>query len=704
MKERLTYFLFPALGLAMLPVPLLRDFHFESAIVAAVIGCFWAAFSSAKNNEGKDFRRSLSITAHIYLMGIPLFLFALFSGCLTYDGILFWLLIPLPSVFYGAAMGRFVRFMKWPKPVAITFALLLFTAVGIWLIEFFSYPQVYYFNHVWGMWPGPIYDEEVRISVAFLYFRWLTFLWIILLWFIPQRNKNRRIHLLVAVTFFVLMLSYLNLDAMRIISPNTGIQQKLGGHYQTEHFELYFASGSYAPEEIHYWAARHEFYLQQLLSRLEMEWPRDEKIQSYLYAHAWQKKAITGAKFTSYVPIWLSEGQLHIAKQQLEFVLKHELAHVVSRQFGNRLYNGSISIGLIEGLAEGLAEDASRQSTLHQIVAAEKPLPTAQDMSRNFSLFGFYGSAGAISYTTAGSFVKYLMDEFPAQHIKDVYARGNFEEVYGHSFEELVTGWHQVLNETQIDSVDQQISEFIFAQRSLFQKKCPHAVSREQELWDTYRRYQAEEDTLQARKVIETLFGLFPKNSLVFSEWAHNQLQRQQPYAVLAHFPENDTLLSLQFLKADALAMHKGLSAARPFLESLIPRQERSNAVNFRYSVTMREDSLQWRHHLRIRYENILPEADEFLRLNAPNKVQALQKAVESGKHSSITEYSRLMLPEPIHTDFFEAHLQQIDKLVFMREFELARRWLEKMAQMELRAQYQNRLADLKEWLAFMEN
>lgn len=688
----------------MLPVPLLRDFHFESASVAALIGCFWAAIALTTNkDERNDLRLSINITARVYLLGLPLFLFALFSGCLTYDGVLFWLLIPLPSVFYGAATGRFVRFMKWPKPVAITLGLLLFIAIGIWLIEFFTYPQVYYFNHVWGMWPGPIYDEEVQVSAALVYFRWLTFLWIILLWFIPKRNENRRIHLWVAITFFALMLSYLNVDTMRIISPNSSIQQKLGAQYQTRHFELYFAKEHYSAEEISYWAARHEFYLQQLLNRLEMEWPQGEKIQSYLYAHAWQKKALTGAKFTSYVPIWLSEGQLHIAKQQLEFVLKHELAHVVSRQFGNRLYHGSISIGLIEGLAEALAEDASRQSTLHQIVAAEKPLPAAEALKRNFSLFGFYGSAGAISYTTSGSFVKYLMDEFPVQYIKEVYARGNFEEVYGQSFEKLVEGWHEVLHHTPIDSVDRQISEFIFAQRSLFQKKCPHAVSREQQLWDTYRHYQAGEDTIKAYGIIENLFGLYPHNSLIFSEWARSQLQQRQANAVLAHFPESDTLLSLQFLKADALAMHQGFSTAQPFLESLIPRQKQSNAFNFRYSVTMREDSLQWRHHLRIRYGNLLPNADEFLRLNTPNKMQALQKAVETGKDSSLAEYSRLMLPEAVNIDFFDPLVLQIDKLIFTREFEIARQWLTKIEGQELRMQYQKRLDELSEWLTFME-
>src|SRR5690606_26551769 len=115
-----------------------------------------------------------------------------------------------------------------------------------------------------------------------------------------------------------------------------------------------------------------------------------------------------------------------------------------------------------------IAKDASAQSTLHQIIAAEKPYPDARQMKKALSISGFYGKAGAISYTTTGSFVEYLLNNYPVQFFKDAYAGGNFEEVYNRPLEELVFGWHQKLDSVKIDSTDKRISEFIFAQRSLF--------------------------------------------------------------------------------------------------------------------------------------------------------------------------------------------------------------------------------------------
>ncbi|MDZ7805891.1 MAG: hypothetical protein U5K71_02100 [Gracilimonas sp.] len=68
--------------------------------------------------------------------------------------------------------------------------------------------------------------------------------------------------------------------------------------------------------------------------------------------------------------------------------------------------------------------------------------------------------------------------------------------------------WHQTLSRTELDSVDQQVSEFIFAQRSLFQKDCPHAISKELKYWDNYNYLMASEDTVSAYKVLNELIEM----------------------------------------------------------------------------------------------------------------------------------------------------------------------------------------------------
>lgn len=696
------YILTVLAGATLLAIPLLRDLHFESAMLAAVIGCFWAGNRAAKYTSRNDIFFSLKILGFLYIAAIPLFIYSLFTSCLTIDGIGFWLFIPFPSVFLGTTVGRLMRKLWAPFPQTITTLVLLFCALGILAIEFFNFPQVYFYNHVWGVWPGPVYDEAVHLSGSFFYFRWITFLWIVLLWVLPDWNKSTQTKLMTGLALISLLLSYINLDEMGVISPRQSIQQHLAGHHQSKHFDFYFDAEFYSEQEIRYWATRHEFHFQQITEKLEIDWPESRKIESYLYAHAWQKKKITGAKYTSYVPIWLGQDQLHIAKQQLDRVLKHELVHVISKQFGNRLFNGSWSIGLIEGLAEGIAKDASGRSTLHQIVAAEEDWPDAEEMKFALSFWGFYGSAGAISYTTSGSFVEYLLDEFPPDNFKTAYTAEEIENAYNQSFEELVSGWHNTLTQTELDSVDRQISEFIFAQRSLFQKLCPHSVTKELRLWDKYEFLLAGEDTAAAYTVLDELYQLGSENDFVLDEWVRAQLM-QGNFEQGAHaITPNDTLVTLQVLKADALFLRRGFEPADSLLQIYAPEITASPARNFRYTLQLREDSLLWHHHTQRRFFNHLPDSITFQRLNYPNKMLSLEKTLNQKNERHLLVYASQLFQEEAHTDWFDIYEPMTAWLIFMGEFELAESWLNKIAELNLRLRYAERLQEQREWLAFM--
>ncbi|MDR9417605.1 hypothetical protein [Gracilimonas sp.] len=705
MRKALPYILPLLVGSALMFIPLLRDLHFESAMLAGTVGCFWGGLQAAKSDTRQDFFATLRILALIYIAAIPLFFYALFTGCLTIDGVGFWIFIPFPSAFFGIAVGRLIREFKFPFPKFLTVLILLFCAFGILMFEFFSFPQVYFYNHVWGLWPGPIYDEAVTLTGSFFYFRWLTLLWIILLWVLPNWSQNLQTKLITGFALLSLMFSYLNLDEAGIISPPETIQEQLGGYHQTEHFELFFDEDFYSDDEINYWSARHEFHFRQITELLEIDWPADRKIESYLYAHAWQKKDITGAKFTSYVPIWLEQDQLHIAKQQLDGVLKHEMVHVISKQFGNDLFNGSWSIGLVEGLAEGIAKDASPRSTLHQIVAGEKPWPDAKEMKTALSLRGFYGSAGAISYTKTGSFVEYLLDNHPIYSFKDAYRTNDFKYTYYQSIDSLVSGWNQTLKQTKLDSVDQQVSEFIFAQRSLFEKTCPHSISEELRLWDRYQFQLANQDTATAHKVLDELYQLTPQNDWIQDEWVRVQLRNQNFQKAAEAISKNDTLLTLQVLKSDALFLSRGYEAADSLLQSIAPEIESSNQRNFRYTLILRENQEQWSSHVNRRYLDLFPDSADFASLNLPNQMLTIQKATDQKLDDRLLLYSSLLLGEEQNPYWYEVYEDVIHQLIWLKEWELAEEWIHKTTSIpDLRLRYRERLKEQQEWLQFLKN
>lgn len=572
------------------------------------------------------------------------------------------------------------------------------------MIEFFTLPQVYFYNHVWGIWPGPIYDEAVNLTGSFLLFRFITLLWITLLWNLPDLNKNRFNKVISGIVLISLIISYLTLDNAGIISPTRSIQERLGAHHETEHFELYYDEDSFTQDEIRYWSARHEFHFQQLVTQLEIDWPEGRKIESYLYAHAWQKKEITGAKFTSYVPIWLDQDQLHIARQQLDRVLKHELAHVISKQFGNSLFNGSWSIGLIEGLAEGIAKDASPRSTLHQIVAAEKPWPESSKMKSALSVTGFYGSAGSISYTTTGSFVEYLLNNYPVNQLKNAYLTSDIEASYSASFDELINGWHEVLRSTELDSVDLQISEFIFAQRSLFQKDCPHSISKALRYWDEYNYLMASKDTLKAYNTLDDLYSTDPENALIKAAWIRSKLDLEKPELVVGLLNDADSLLNIKTLQADAHFMAEGYRSASEYLNTFKRDISDSQALNFRYTLELREDSLQWKFLLDQRYSDHLVNETIYQEMNLPNKLLTLSKALDLDKDEMVLNYFHLLPEEAITAEWFDILEKAIHHAAFLGNHEIASDLLSTMKNRDLRARYRERLSEQTEWLTFLQN
>lgn len=688
------------LGCLILPLPLLGDFHFESAMLAAIIGCFWGGIASSKLILKKDSKVVFRILKTLFLFGLPIFLFAIFRGCFTWHGLGFWLLIPAPSIFFGITIGRLYRKLMVPLPATLTILTLLFISVGVLSIEFLMLPQVYFFNHVWGTWPGPIYDETVTVGWNLILFRVITFAWILFLWFLPDWKQSIRVKLVLVGAVLILFPSYLFLPESGIITPRSTLQQKLNS-FQTEHFDLYYADEFFTDQELEYWALRHEFHFRQIVDQLEIDWPENRKIESYLYANAWQKKALVGAKFTSYVPIWLDHDQLHIAKEHLGAVLKHEMVHVISKQFGNDLFNGSWSIGLIEGLAEGIAKDASRESTLDQIMAAESPYPTSEQMENALSFKGFYSSAGAISYTTAGSFVSFLLEQYPVSYLKEAYATNDFEAAYSVSFNQLVEAWQKSLPEVSLDSLDQQNSDFIFSQRSIFQKSCPHVVTPIMELWDKIRFHETNRMFELALPFVEEAYLLAPDNQIIKQKWLQYQLRFGDYNTVIEAVPQTDSIPQFLLIKADALALQKRWSEAYDVREQawqLLPDQVPGN---FQYSFDLRADTSNWNVFAPARYQDFIP-TQPFGSINLPNQLLLAQKVIELNQWELIPEYAINISRLPKSPDWFDVYEQLIDKLIFLGEFESAREWIDSVSELELRPRYIERLEEQKEWLEFM--
>ncbi len=696
-----------SLGIAALFVPLLRDFHIESAIVATAAGTLWGGWRGCHRPKGStgDFGAALRLTGYLFLFGLPLLLNAIINGCFSVHGMGFWLLLPVPGVFLGYAMGRLFRFWGLPYRKTLTMALLVAIAAGGLIAEFLNFPQVYFFNHVWGYWPGPIYDETVKLTESVFAFRGLTLCWVLLIWSIPSLNEEKTSRWIAALSAIILMTGYTRLAESGIISPPRHLQERLGSSMETEHFRIFYDDRYYTDEEIALIALEQEFYLQQISSRLNLS-GLSSGVESYLYGHPWQKKKMVGAKFTSYVPVWLEQDQLHIAKQQIDGSLKHELVHVLSKQFGNRLFNASTSIGLVEGLAVALAPAGSGKTTIDQIVASEKPLPSAGEMKGALSPLGFYGGRSAVNYTTTGSFVKYLLDHYPVGSFKEAYRSGDVGGSYSESFEKLVEGWRQSLDTVRVDSVDRGIAERLFAMPSLFEQECPHIMSDFGEALDRYRFYLAEHDTVRALGHIDEAMKIRPGNLFVKSEWAFRHLKEGRAGEVRSNAALSDTSADLQLLYADGYALGDNETMAKAHLgRALQLVAGEKSAGGLEEALATRLDSTQWRYYLDLTYRKGLFDAATFKNLYYRTKVRAVREVLKREGRDLLVAYASQLFTIPADMEYFDIFIQMIHRLAYYEEFEWAGKWIEKIESVPgLRARYTVRLQQEKQWLNYLQN
>lgn len=585
----------------MLLFPLIRDLHVESASMATAAGTLLATWMfCTRQNPGTPSPWPV-LVATMAAFAAPIALRSALAACITTDGLLYWAIYPTTGLLFGAAVGTFFRSWNIRYPQAPAMILVLWIALGVWLIEFYTLPQVRFFNHVWGHFPGPVYDEEANFTQASIHFRLITMLWAAILWMLSQRPLREWAKWILMAAFALLAMAYLRMPDHGIITSRSHIQQSLGGVFKSDHFTIYYDARGYSETEIEKWARLHERYRLHILNELELDATSHMlHTESYLYRHVWQKKRLTGAKYTSYVPVWNRIDQTHIAKEALEGTLHHELVHVAAKAFGNRLINASWSFGLVEGLAVAIVPDMSDLSTIDQIVAASPNRPTAEDLEASISIKGFYTGRGGVNYTTSGSFVRWLMRTYPVSNIKDAYRTGSFDK-YGVPFATLVQGWNSMLDSIAVDTTDRQSTERIFGRLSLFELDCPRRVTPLYRAYDLSKNLFMEGDTLSAAEFMSTAWMYEPSNMRLWQESARLWLMAGMPDRLLAMDGDSINLSPIKrIMRADAHYLQGDTLTARDLVRQL--EADSTLGAPLRTAVSRRLQSDWWPRWLAIQY------------------------------------------------------------------------------------------------------
>ena len=160
-------------------LPLTNVFGYEFSAVNALIlsflsGLYTISFlkSKQKTEIGIDYIKLSS--AFFLMLVLPFtisFVNSIFTGfCSFIDGILFYLVITVPSVIIGCALGFLVNF-ELKRIRVIAFIILYLIILIISVLEIYFNPQVYLFSPLFAFFPGTIYDEGLVVDFKLILYR-----------------------------------------------------------------------------------------------------------------------------------------------------------------------------------------------------------------------------------------------------------------------------------------------------------------------------------------------------------------------------------------------------------------------------------------------------------------------------------------------------------------------------------------------------
>ena len=657
-------------GILALFVPLVRNFHLESAIAASLFSAIYLIIAIPKKSlhELKNPHKTVflwirSLTPLLFL-ALPIAVYDLITGCFSVHGLGFWLLIPLPAHLLLFSIIRWLKLAGIGYLHTVSAAVVLFLGLVLWMVEFFTLPQVFYYNPVWGYWPGPIYDETVTVPFSLLLYRLMTMAWALLILMLPHLAFRRFRDAIIALPFFLLLLGYANLEEWRLITTRQTLKQQLGSSISAPGLAVYYDEDVIDPNHAQVLLRKHQYYTYKIRKALQLpaRGPKEAQLESFIYPHPWAKKRMVGAKYTSYVPVWLKQDQLHIAFPQVEDALEHEMVHVVAKEFGNELFNASWKIGLVEGIAVALAPDVSAHSTLDQLVAARKPFPDVRQMENLFSFLGFYTGRAQAGYLTAGSFVRFLLEHYEPAYLKEAYRTSDLKTTYPVPFDSLVSRWHRHLATVPVDSQAQARADQLFSRRSIFEKPCPHQVSQGYGALDQFRYHLAGRDTQRAiRSLGDYLKKTESENETLWYYWGREALRSGEINAEAVQKIKKLNKPATSLLLADHYFKQGESQQARKMLER-IPDSLLSTT-----SVAIRKDSLIWRRWTQLQYRLIPLDESEFSKTKPPLRQKAVALAFRQSDIATLQQYAAtIAAKESAEADFrFETVANLAEKLVW---------------------------------------
>lgn len=429
--------------------------------------------------------------------------------CDWWFGIEAYLALPIVTALLAGATGFAIGVIAGPRRflgAALAQVPLVGVAVAA-LLRFYGAPPVFTYNAVLGYFPGNLYDENVQLEAALLWSRLEQGLWVIALvaliavrFDVPRfrlarepRPYGRRTGAWTLMIACALAATGLHTQSgtLGYAVDADDIADALGGRLETPHFVIHYSKTPEIEEVIGLVAADHEFRLAQVTKELGVV-PAG-KLRSFYFADRDTKARWMGARDVEMAKPWRREIYLE-HRAFPHGALRHEIAHAVAAEFGDPLFGVAarqvlgvpvfVSPGLIEGLAVAVDWPGTygyERLTPHEAVRALQLMGKQPSIGQLLSL-QFFSMSSATGYTTAGSFLRFLLDTYGAAPLRALYGSGgDFTGAYGKSLAVLEAEWVAMISTIELPREIVEGTRERFRGVGVFSRPCPHAIAKRRE-------------------------------------------------------------------------------------------------------------------------------------------------------------------------------------------------------------------------------
>lgn len=485
-------------------IPLLSVLHYEYSAISAIIlfissGLLTIYFLRKYNSLGVLLPMLITKYKLYFLLTIIPLLISLvfnfvFQKCPICNGILFYMIISLPSFYFGFVCGVFSFFIN--KKFSYLFfvgSILLFIMLP--LLEFYFKPQIYFYNPIIGIFPGTIYDEEISISSSLIIYRIFNIIFFSsILYGIMKIGNNRgpKKYLFYTGILITTIIWFFTKQFLGFSSTTNTIKKNIKGIALTPHYKIIYPLSTNENKK-RLIILEHEYYDESLRHKTELT--PNHSITSFIFDDRNQKGKLFGTKAANVAKPWLS--QIYIDQYSLSSTLEHELSHIFAAEIGSTIFKitPNFNFALLEGYAMAMENNYAGFDIDYLAYLGNKS-DYRIDLESLFSKMNFFASASSLSYIYAGSFIKFLIKKYGVSSVNKIYQDLDFQKHIGKKLNQLSSEYMSYL-----DSLDYPINmnraNLFLGYKPLIKKTCPREVANGlKEAWAEY----SSNDFISARE------------------------------------------------------------------------------------------------------------------------------------------------------------------------------------------------------------